>query len=135
MSEVALVAITMPDGSVTIRRYITHLFNRDGSLRAVREPTEKNILASLARSGLESCPWVLVSRSDLPTRAFRAAWRVSGDRIAVNMDSARELQQARLQRKRELAKRLKRLREAPTDPRIEAAQTPEELAAIDLEDE
>ena len=160
MSDVALIAITMPDGSVTIRRYIVHLRNPRGELMGLRTPDDEHIRASLARQGWQDFPWKLVSPTELPPRAFRAAWRLDPslprrERLRVDMPAAREIHRDRIrarrapllsaldveyqradeggdqERKRQVAQRKQRLRDATQDPRIEAAQTPEELLAID----
>jgi hypothetical protein len=160
MSDVALIAITMPDGSVTIRRYIVHLRNPRGELMGLRTPDDEHIRASLARQGWQDFPWKLVSPTELPPRAFRAAWRLDPslprrERLRVDMPAAREIHRERIRARRaplfaaldaeymradergdvaekqRVATLRQHLRDAPADPRIEAATTPEELAAVD----
>lgn len=99
---------------------------------------------------------VVVDAQDVPTdRTFRAAWKAAEGRLDVDMDLAREIWRYRIRQRRRgllevldveyqradeagdgeekkrVAERKKRLRDAPADPRIDAAQTPEDLAAID----
>lgn len=88
-------------------------------------------------------------------RSFRNAWRMNGKSIAVDMPMARDIHRNRLRMERN--KRLaeldieamraleaggdikavtaakQRLRDAPSHPAIEAAQTPDELKAITLD--
>lgn len=90
-----------------------------------------------------------------PDKTFRNAWSIKGGKIDVDMPKAREIHRARIRRRRErllraldaeyqradersdaaeklrIAARKQSLRDAPADPRIDAAQTPEALKAID----
>lgn len=132
----------------------------------LRTPDDEHIRASLARQGWQDYPWKLVSPTELPPRAFRAAWRLDPsrprrERLDVDMDRARAIHRDRIRARRapllaaldaeffrtlerddpfdperaRIAVRKQRLRDAPADPRINAARTPEELSAIDpLED-
>lgn len=89
----------------------------------------------------------------LPDRTFRAAWKLSGSALAVDMPKARELHIERLRALREpllaasdiefiraieandrdkqieVAARKQALRDVTADPSISAARTPEELKA------
>lgn len=91
-----------------------------------------------------------------PDRYFRNAWKCDQGRLDVDMPKARELHRnaLRLQRARrfaeldaeyfkaqersdlvalhEIASHKQALRDAPQDPRLEAAQTPDELKAVSL---
>lgn len=83
---------------------------------------------------------------------FRAAWRFNGGKIGHDMAKAREIHRDRIRRHRAellavldihfmraveegadtkaISAEKKRLRDAPADPRIDAAQTVDELKAI-----
>lgn len=91
-------------------------------------------------------------------RTFRDAWRADGQAISVDMPRARDLQRDRLRlaraerfpeldaaflsatedgnmdAQRSIALVKRRLRDAPAHPAIDAAATPDELAAIKLDD-
>jgi len=88
-------------------------------------------------------------------RTFRDAWQFEGDAIEVDMDAAKVIQKDVLRAEREpllsaldieLMKAMEtgvaptavvtsknELRDITADPRIEAAETPEELAALTLD--
>lgn len=99
---------------------------------------------------------VVVDAADVPDdRTFRAAWRVAQGRLEVDMGRARDIWRDSIRQRRKgllealdveavradedghaeakskVVARKKRLRDAPADPRIEDAQTPEELVAVD----
>jgi hypothetical protein len=88
-------------------------------------------------------------------RTFRNAWSIGQEgSVAIDMHRARDIQRNRIRRMRkpllaaldveamwaieaqdssalaDVSRRKQKLRDAPADPRIEAAQTPEELAKI-----
>lgn len=89
------------------------------------------------------------------SRAFRNAWVMDGPAIVVDMAAAREIQRDVIRRQRDerfpgldadfmkalergqpttsIAAEKQALRDAPNHPMIEAATTPDELEAIDLE--
>lgn len=110
------------------------------------------ILASVPE-GVEP---VVVDAADVPAdRTFRAAWRLAGSRLEVDMGRARDVWRDSIRQRRQpllealdidavradedgdgqakarVVARKKRLRDAPADKRIEDAQTPEELLAVD----
>jgi hypothetical protein len=97
----------------------------------------------------------VIEDSDIPQdRAFRNAWKQTGGKVDVNMPKARDIQREKLRAARapllaaldvEFMRALEagkptaaivaeknRLRDITSDPRIEAAQTPEQLKAIIL---
>lgn len=103
--------------------------------------------------------WHFVDRGELPTRAYRNAWRHNGAHVHHHMPAARDEHRARLRtiRQQKLpdldgqwfaafgkgdkakvnaveAKRVK-WRDAPSDARINAAQTVEHLLAIPAPDD
>lgn len=129
-----------------------------------REATPKNIDAEIAKTAFapEKLPiksWSIVELEALPTdRKFRDAWRATEDAVIVDMDKARDIQRDRIRVAREplmaaldveqkralvaedkvkvaeIEAKLQALRDAPADPRIDAAQTPEELDLIKIVD-
>ncbi len=88
-------------------------------------------------------------------RTYRGAWVNSGARIVVDMAAAREIHRDNLRRDRapllvsldvqfmralecdeqtaDITEQKRRLRDVTGDPRIEAADTPEELTALTLD--
>ena len=101
--------------------------------------------------------WRFIEEADLPPdRTYRNAWRDRNGRIEHDMPHARNLHRDLLREarapqmvaldeaylradeagdvaaKQRVAVRKQRLRDAPSDPRIEAAQTPEALKLITL---
>jgi hypothetical protein len=93
---------------------------------------------------------------DLPKgREFRSAWTFNGAAVEVDMTKAKDIQRDTLRQERKpkleeldvevmkalesgkstssVAAEKQRLRDLTKDPRIEAAQTPEELKALTLE--
>ncbi len=90
------------------------------------------------------------------TRVFRDAWTFVGNAVEIDMPRARDIHRNRLRAEREpllreldaawfvaveqgdteaqatIAAQKQALRDAPADPRIEAAQTPAELEALTL---
>ena len=85
-------------------------------------------------------------------REFRAAWQLNGNVVEVDMDSARNIWRDKLRELRKpkfealdaefmktletggdvsgIAAQKQALRDAPSDPAIDAAETPEELSTI-----
>lgn len=145
------VAITNADGSVAIM-----------SLIAAGEWDDKRIADEVERSGLPSQPilWRRIDDGDLPTdRSFRGAWSDNGKAIVHDMPKARDIQRERIRAlrapllagldaeyqradeaedkaaKRAVALRKQALRDAPSDPRIDSADTIEQLKAITLEEQ
>lgn len=106
---------------------------------------------------LQAVSWEIVP-DDIVTeqtdRTFRNAWKAGGGRIDVDMPKAREIHRQRLriarapllealdveyqradetgdvQGKRRVAEEKQKLRDVTADPRIEAAETPEQLKAV-----
>lgn len=99
----------------------------------------------------------IVDDSELPQdRTFRGGWTLRDGRVAHDMERCREIWREKLRaerapklaaldvefmradergdaaKKTEIAARKQALRDAPNDPRIEAAKTPEELKQIEL---
>lgn len=92
------------------------------------------------------------------SRVFRNAWKIDGGQIKVCMDTAKGIQRDRVRQERasrfapldvdamkaigkedkaalaEIEAKKQKLRDAPSHPAIDAASTPEALAAIKLDD-
>jgi hypothetical protein len=129
-----------------------------GMSRPIYRPeTDEEFVARIAAKDLPSnATYVqIVDSEDLPLdQTFRDAWTTRGTGIETNLPKAREIWRARIRqarvpllsqldveftrahgRKDEAAAAMievqrQALRDAPADPRIEAAQTPEELKAV-----
>ncbi len=100
----------------------------------------------------------IVATASIPTdRTFREAWRRGSGGVTIDMSIAKEAHRRRLRKwrmdklaeldveyqraderadevgKREIVGRKQKLRDIPKDPRIAAAQTPEQLKAVTIE--
>lgn len=123
-----------------------------------REPTDEAIEYEISRACHSVTSWRRISPEDLPpARTYRNAWRDTGERIEHDMPKAREIHRAILRRqrapllaeldvdyqradergdakgKRAIGQAKQRLRDITADPRIEAAQTVEQLRTITLD--
>lgn len=153
---------TFADGGIAVIAFVTRSYRNDGSVHWEREPTPANIDAECAQiSTVLPSPivaWRIVADEDIPTdREYRNAWIDTGNAVGHDMARARALHRAKLRRdreprlaaldveyqraderedraeKRRLAAAKQALRDAPADPRIDAATTIEQLRAITLE--
>ena len=122
-----------------------------------RKPTDAAIAEEVARAHGPVVTWRRIEASELPLdRVYRPAWYDSGKRIEHDMAKAREWHRQRIRKHRVAAfqaldgrraaairakdsglvaaidAKAKEWADAPADPRIEAAQTVEELRAIVL---
>lgn len=124
-----------------------------------REPTDENIEDNLHNSFHDRpyVSWRRLSKGDIPAdRTFRNAWEDNGQEIVHNLDKAKDLKrdylrherarafpqldaqwmravgQKRTQEAADIERRRQALRDAPADPRIDAAKTVEDLKAITL---
>lgn len=114
---------------------------------------ERDVIAKWAPSSRDAVVSTRrVKKDDIPTdRTYRMAWRDMGDAVRVDMPLAREIKRQRIRMarpkafaaldaaylkadeagdeplKQEIAKQKQFLRDIPTDPAIDAAQTPDEL--------
>jgi len=121
-------------------------------------PARESLVADEVKRALpDYLAWHRVEEADIPAdRTYRDAWHHDGKRIAHDMPKARELHRQMLRHARASAlpeldgqwmraqgqgkeaesdaieARRQRLRDAPADPRIEAAQTTDDLKAIPL---
>jgi len=140
----AVIAITTKDGSMHAMQY----FAADVSDAAIQ--------ATIDKTGTPVQTWRRVQLADLPQdRTFRMAWRDTGKRIEPDMELAREIHRGRIRAARAVAfaeleaplnaaiqqqdqtaitaaiaaiePQRKVLRDAPADPRIANARTPDEL--------
>lgn len=155
--EVQLIAIRRSNGCVAIMQFVTKQQRNGSDPGWEREPTDDAIEAEIGRSGIVDCiGWARVTPESLPVdRTFRGAWGHDGANIFVDMERAREIYRSRVrqdrapklakldveyqradergdaQSKLDIASQKQKLRDAPSDVRITAASTPEELNAID----
>jgi hypothetical protein len=167
-----MIAVSMPDGSLAIYQFFTHLevhrmspaaaaatgFKLSKSKRTwQREATDDAINSELARvPGLTPNEgWVRIAPEDVPQdRTFRNAWTATGSKVSIDMPKARDIHRDRLRAlrlpkllaldveyqradetddkelKAEVVRQKRALRDVTADPAIEAATTPEELAAV-----
>lgn len=140
-----IIAIERADGAVSIMRLL---------LDSADIPTE--VAKWAAGSNLVVASFREISEGDIPAdRTFRNAWCCGADgkvrpeiarckaiwrekiRVArapqiaaLDIEYQRADEQANVVRKQEIAARKQALRDAPQDPRIDAAKTPEELKLI-----
>lgn len=151
--EVQFIAITQADGSLAVMQFVTKGL-LDQTTVFEREATDEAIEAEIAKSQIEASSWRRIEPSDVPKdRTFREAWRDTG-KIEIDMPSARNIHRERLRalrapklaaldveyqradeagnaaNKKAIAARKQALRDVTKDPAIDAAATPEELAAI-----
>jgi hypothetical protein len=145
----ATVLIRRDDGGVSV------MSTRDGA------DIEREIAKWQTSHTERALSWRVVPNEMDLTDPYRDAWGDDGQAIVHNMPKAREIHRARirerrapllaeqdlalmlvdedetltaavrLQRRRAIIARKKALRDAPADPRIEAAQTIETLRAVD----
>lgn len=148
------IAYTRPDGGISIvaaapKEHLERVFGplTDKQYRA--HVIERSIPADAL--DVQELPDNLTLPED---RTFRNAWRMSDKSITVDMPAAREIWRERMrqsrapklaaldveyqradeagdaQRKRQIAAQKQALRDISADPRIEAAQKPDELKAV-----
>ena len=144
------ILYTRLDGSLSI---VIPVINTQPTREAITEAeAEQRAWSRLPEDAINP---QFVEDSAIPQdRTFRNAWRQSGAVVRVDMGAARELHKEHLRRLRApkfepleraqrtalvlgdaakaavLEGRLQALRDAPADPAIEAAQTPEELKSV-----
>lgn len=131
----------------------------DGGVSIMRLKPGATLEDEIARAELPSpaVSWRFVEQAEVPARdEYRNAWADTGKAIAHDMTKARELHRDKLRRerapllasldieyqradeaddraaKRSIAEAKQALRDAPSDPRIEAAQTIDDLRAVAL---
>lgn len=144
------IALTYADGMLGVMTLILS----DGH-GIERELTPELVEAEVARSPKSVASWRRIDAADLPTdRAYRGAWVDTGERIDHDLPKARELHRERLRALRApvlaaldvevvraleqgrpatgVAARKQALRDVTADPRIDAAQTVDELRAVGL---
>jgi hypothetical protein len=151
--EVQLIAISRPDGGVSIMHFVTKQQRSENDPGWTREATDEAIEAEIAKSGKgDHLGWRRIKTDDIPAdRSFREAWAHD---LTVDMDKARDiykgvLRQARApllqaldveyQRaderadaaaKQSVAAQKQALRDVTADPAIAAAKTPDDLKAV-----
>lgn len=126
-----------------------------------REPSDSNIFSEISRafagSAAQPTGYRVVRDSDIPAdRTYRGALSDDGGRLYHDLSRARELHRGKLRRARvalfaendaallsamadgdgaaidEAKARRRQLRDAPADPRIDAARTTDELKAVSI---
>jgi len=133
--------------------------NNDGTLAVIIPSKEwMGSLEELAKKVVSNMDYEIVDDVEIPIdRTFRNAWKRSGRGIVLDMPKAREIWRGRIrearveklglldteymradeagdtEKKKEIAQAKQVLRDLPQDPRIENAQSAEELKAIWLE--
>lgn len=144
------ILITRTDGGVTVMSFVVYS-ERDGVLR---EPSDANINAAIAKGGESVISWRRIQRDELPGREYRDAWIDTGAGVGHDMAKARDLHRDKLRAVRgaklsaldiayqradedgnaaekvRVVAEKQRLRDLPADPRIERAETVADLAAI-----
>lgn len=158
--DVVTVAVTRVDGGLTVVRVITTEYGVDGPHWTVKPTTLyiQSVLDKYGWTGDEAIvSWRVVPNdfvNEQTDRTFRNAWKDGEAKPAVDMPKAREIQRDRLREIRiplldaldiayqradetgdvnekiRIVREKQRLRDLPADPRIEAAQTPEDLKEI-----
>lgn len=157
--DTVLVSITFADDSVGVMQFVVTEFDQNGNARWARPATRENVDSEIARTAFEPAllpvkGWRFILRDDLPAdRSYRPAWQDDGARVSHNMPKAREHHRSLIRRQRVAAfKQLdgdwmaaqskgaaavaaveakrKAWRDAPSDPRIEAAKTIDDLKQI-----
>lgn len=158
--QLQFVAITFADGSLGVMQFVVQEYLPSGIVRWERLPTKNNVDAEIARGAWDAhlLPikgWRLIDPGDVPTdRTYRGAWSDDGNAIVHDMTRAREVHRDRLRRARAAAlaeldgkwmratgqgktkeaaaieAERQKLRDAPADPRIDAAETIKDLTAL-----
>jgi hypothetical protein len=124
----------------------------------VRPPTDANITNEIRAipEAADIVSWAVITPDQIPAggRAYRDAWTFNGKTIEHDMPKARDVHRARIRKARiealkdldgqwmratgqgqqivadEVERKRKAWRDAPTDPRIDAAQTVGDLKAL-----
>lgn len=151
MVEQVKVLITLVDDSVVVMSFITNDYHG-----YTKEPTDNNINTEILRSNFGTVKsWKRIQDSEIiPDRTFRNAWRHINNTLQVDMPHAREIHKEKLRiaraekfieldaeylradevgditKKNEIKAKKQILRDITVDPRIDAAQTPEELKNV-----
>lgn len=155
MVEQVKVSITLEDDTIVIMSFIT-----DDGHGYTKEPTDENIYVEILRSNFGVVKsWRRIEDSDIITdRTFRNAWRDVNNKHVVDMNHAREIHKDHLRferggrliqldseymradeennvtKKSEIRNKKQKLRDITIDPRITAAQTPEDLKKVWFDD-
>jgi len=147
------ILITRADGGVSVMQFIVHS-EHDG---VFREPSDANINAAIAKGGESVKSWRRIQRDELPrSREYRDAWKDEGSAVGHDMVKARDIHRDKLRANRgpklaaldvayqradesgdtaekaRIVLEKQRLRDLPADPRIEQAETIEQLSAVRL---
>lgn len=144
------VAITRPAGQpLAIMQFV---IAAPGQF--AQAPIPEAVAAVVSRAVPDAVSWRIIAPEDVPAdRAFRESWRDDGEAVVVDMPSAREIARDMVRaargakmagldaafliamehgdssRQQKAAEAKQRLRDAPADPRLDAAATPADLTA------
>ena len=144
------IVYTKPDGNLAVVTPVINTFPSPENM------TEDEALArALSKLPAGAVNPVVVEEAAIPTdRAYRDAWSVSGNSVIHDMTKAREIHKNKLRELRatkfpkldidymradeagnnalkiQIAQQKQSLRDVTADPRIAAAQTPEELKLV-----
>jgi hypothetical protein len=98
--DVQHVAIAMPDDSVAIMQFVTRQHASRFDIGWMRDATDQNIEAEIARAGLSTPKyWRRISLDEIPQdRTHRSAWRLShnGGPVWIDEQKAQEIDEARM---------------------------------------
>jgi hypothetical protein len=84
MQNTQLIAITAPDGTLTLMHFVTRQEPSDAGRGWVREATPANVEAEIAKAGVQCVRWRFIAPSDVPaSREHRNRWRDTGTAIEV----------------------------------------------------
>lgn len=148
------VAVVIPAPDARAEVVIPAVPGESSEIRRI-ETDEEFLERIAARSIPAGVAYTVVDAEQVPAdRTYRDAWQAAGAGLVVDMDRARSIHRDRMRVKRkpmlealdvdyvradergdpaakaQVVARKQALRDAPADPRIDAAQTPEELKAV-----
>ena len=125
--EYVRIAISRPDGGVSIMQFITFVRRHADDPGQVRDATPENIEAEIKKSGTPCTRWHIIDDADIPAdRAFRAAWTDAGGKIDHDMEKARAIHMGRIR----TARNAKLDETDKLVARLDGAPVPEELKAL-----
>lgn len=112
------IAISRPDGGVSIMQFITAQKRNGADPGWTREASPENINAEIAKAGIPSTGWRIIDDSEIPQdRSFRDAWKDEGGRLAIDPEKA-----AAIDEKRKLAEAVRAAEKAQHDALVESVR-------------
>lgn len=151
MLETQTVVLSLRDGSAVVLDVVMRECSKSGYIFWQRSGSIED---AIAETKLDPVSWIEVDRSHLPDASFQSAWVVDGKSVVVDMAKARDIHRSNIRRARApllaeldiayqradevgdnakkaiVSESKRRLRGVTDDPRIEAANTTDELLAI-----